>query len=265
MADDRTVRDFGEQWTRFPEPATGWYGSLDSLRDISGPLLDLEKMANQVVLDLGAGTGRFTRMLLQLGASRVIAVEPSRAVDALRANTLDVAHRIDIHNIRGDQLALESQADLAIAIGVLHHIPDPDPVVRAIHRALKPGGRFLVWLYGQEGNENYLRIVQPLRRLAAALPPAARIGLAVGLMPLVDLYVLVCLWLPLPLHGFMRGVQAKLTWRQRLLNIYDQINPTHAKYYTRDAALRLLTGNGFQDVRCHHRRGYSWSVIGTKP
>ncbi len=62
----------------------------------------------------------------------------------------------------------------------------------------------------------------------------------------------------------MRGVQARLSWRQRLLNVYDQLNPAFAKYYTRDEAMALLTRNGFHNVRCHHRRGYSWAVLGER-
>ena len=37
-------------------------------------------------------------------------------------------------------------------IGVLHHISDPKPFVEAAYKALRPGGRFLVWLYGKEGD-----------------------------------------------------------------------------------------------------------------
>jgi SAM-dependent methyltransferase len=37
-------------------------------------------------------------------------------------------------------------------IGVLHHITDPKPSVEAAYKALRPGGHFLVWLYGKEGD-----------------------------------------------------------------------------------------------------------------
>lgn len=47
--------------------------------------------------------------------------------------------------------------------------------------------------------------------------------------------------------------------------IYDQLNPAYAKYYRRDEARALLEDAGFQDVRLHHRHGYSWTVLGTHP
>ena len=30
-------------------------------------------------------------------------------------------------------------------------------------------------------------------------------------------------------------------------------------------AIKLLEGGGFVNVQIHHRHGYSWTVIGTKP
>ena len=60
--------------------------------------------------------------------------------------------------------------DYIFSIGVLHHITDPNPVVKAVFKALRPGGRFLVWLYGREGNRLYLALLQPLRILSKHLP-----------------------------------------------------------------------------------------------
>lgn len=56
----------------------------------------------------------------------------------------------------------------------------------------------------------------------------------------------------------------KLPTSDRRLTIYDQLNPHHAKYYSRREAIDLLKRNGFSDIKTHHRHGYSWSVLGTK-
>jgi hypothetical protein len=63
----------------------------------------------------------------------------------------------------------------------------------------------------------------------------------------------------------MREVVGRLDPSKRRLTVYDQLNPAYAKYYTRDEAASLLTRAGFKDVTVHHRHGYSWSVVGTKP
>ena len=58
---------------------------------------------------------------------------------------------------------------------------------------------------------------------------------------------------------------SRFTPQKRRLVIYDQLNPTHSRYYSRAEAEQLLTDAGFVDVRLHHRRRYSWTVIGRKP
>ena len=80
----------------------------------------------------------------------------------------------------------------------------------------------------------------------------------------LTLYAWLCRWLPLPLRAYMRNVMAGMTWRQRVLTVYDQLNPTTAKYYSEQEARALLEETGFSEVRLHRRHGYSWTVIGTR-
>ena len=75
----------------------------------------------------------------------------------------------------------------------------------------------------------------------------------------------LCRHVPLPLHDYLSNVLARFTPEKRRLVIYDQLNPTHAHYHSRAEAEQLARASGFVDVRLHHRRGYSWSVVGRKP
>ena len=104
-----------------------------------------------------------------------------------------------------------------------------------------------------------------MRAVTKRLPHAA----LAALVRLVDLpllaYAALCRVLPLPLGGYVREVVGRLDPAKRRLTVYDQLNPAYAKYYTRDEATSLLTRAGFQDVAVHHRHGYSWSLVCTKP
>src|SRR5262245_47292912 len=84
--DLQTIADFGEQWTAYTDNA-GYYGSKDLLSDVFGPLLPLSAIRGRRIGDIGAGTGRIVNMLLDAGASHVVAVEPSAAFEILRENT----------------------------------------------------------------------------------------------------------------------------------------------------------------------------------
>ena len=167
--------------------------------------------------------------------------------------------------ITGDQLPAYGNLDYIFSIGVLHHIPDPAPVVEAAFKALRPGGHFFVWLYGKEGNGLYLTLIRPLRALTKRLPHFMLASLVeIMYWPLV-LYIKFCHRLPLPLRGYMLSVLDKMSPEKRRLIIYDQLNPSYAKYYTQFEAEKLLSDGKFVNIRIHHRHGYSWTVIGTKP
>lgn len=258
--EDQTIAEFGEQWQTFRDTG-GWFGSRELLADFIFPF-DPAAFVGGYGLDLGAGTGRFTRALLEFGAARVVALEPSEARHVI-PETLPGAlkDQVTILDCRGDQLAQENAFDFIISIGVIHHIPEPLPVIAAAHRALKPGGVFIVWLYGREGNRLYLAFLHLLRALTGWMPPSGKRLIATLLTPPLGLYIRLCsLWPRLPLGDYMNNIMAKLSRDKRLLVIYDQLNPTHAHYYTREEAWRLLTSQPF-DVALHHRRGYSWLGI----
>lgn len=261
---ERTISDFGEQWTRYTEN-DGYYASLDLFRDICGPLLEHDELKGARVGEIGSGTGRIVKMLLAAGVDRVIAVEPSDAFDVLTANTADVAGKIDYVHGRGEDIPAGSDLDFVFSIGVLHHIYDPKPVVRAAYDALRPGGRVLIWLYGREGNETYLRFVEPLRNVTTRLPQPLLAGISHLLNVALAAYIPLCRYFPLPLRDYMTEVIGRFSWSKRFLVIYDQLNPAVARYYSRSQAESLLGEQGFTDIQLHHRHGYSWTVIGEKP
>lgn len=261
---EQTISDFGRQWTRYTSN-DGFYASLALFRDICGPLIPAESLRGASVGDIGSGTGRIVSMLIAAGADRVVAVEPSDAYSVLQQNTAEWADRIEYVKGPGEAIPAGRDLDFVFSIGVLHHIYDPAPVVEAAYNALRPGGKMLVWLYGHEGNEAYLRFVEPLRRITVKLPQPLLAGISHLLNLCLGLYIPLCRVLPLPLRGYMNNVIGHFSWGKRYLVIYDQLNPTVARYYREAEAKALLEAGGFTNVRLHHRHGYSWTVIGEKP
>ena len=234
-AAQQTIADFGEQWTTYRDNG-GYYGSVDIFRDMFGALLSPEDVAGRRVMEIGSGTGRIVTILLAAGAAEVVAVEPSAAFDVLRENLAAHGDRVRLLRLTGEAVPPSGDLDYVFSIGVLHHVPEPEPVVRAALRALRPGGRLAVWLYGREGNRLYLAVLTPLRAVTRRLPHAA----LAAVVRLIDLplvaYDGLCRFLPLPLRSYMRDVVARLDPSKRRLTVYDQLNPAYARYYTRDEA-----------------------------
>jgi SAM-dependent methyltransferase len=259
----KTIQDFGRQWTAYTDNS-GFYGSVELLADMVAPFLAQTDFNGKRIADIGSGTGRIVAMLLQAGAMQVIAVEPSDAYAVLCHNAPAGSRVVPLHGL-GEELPAGLDLDLVVSIGVLHHIPKPDATVRAAYNALTPGGRLLVWLYAREGNQLYLALVLPLRRLTRWLPKWAIAALSHVLNALLDVYILACRALPLPQRAYIKNVIGQFDRQKRYLVIFDQLNPAYAKYYTRQEAEDLLRRAGFSDVRVYHRHGYSWTVVGTRP
>ncbi len=260
----RTIADFGDQWTTYTDNG-GYYGSVALLEDVFGPLLRVDALRGAVVGDIGAGTGRYTNILIGCGATKVVAVEPSRAFDVLVANTAPARDRIEYLNVGGETFVASEPLDFALSLGVVHHIPDPAPVVAAMFRALKPGGTIGLWLYGREGNGPYVMALSVLAVLTRPLPHRLLAAVTWLLYGPTLVYALACRMLPFPLAGYMREVFLKISPAKRRLVIYDQLNPSYAKYYREHEVRALVETAGFHDIRLFHRHGYSWTAVATKP
>jgi len=104
------------------------------------------------VLDVGAGKGYFSLGMAKMVGSngRILAVDlKAQEIESLkkRAAHARVSERIDARvcgerNLAIDELA--GQVDFALAYYVVHHAPDVDALMAEVHKALRPGGRFLI-------------------------------------------------------------------------------------------------------------------------
>jgi SAM-dependent methyltransferase len=174
---DRTIRDFGEQWSHYGGN-DGFYGSVELLQDIFGPLVAVGELEGARVADIGSGTGRIVRMLVDAGAEHVVAVEPSVGVEILKENTRDIAAQVEIVHGPGEAVPAGRDFDFVVSIGVIQFIRDPLPTLQAAREALRPGGKLVIWVYGKEGNRLYVALVQALRAVTTRLPHFALAFLA---------------------------------------------------------------------------------------
>lgn len=94
------------------------------------------------VVDIGAGTGKLTRVAVELGAE-VVAVDPDPAMlEALRAQVAGVPTFVG----RAEQLPLPDAAADAAILGQAWHWVDVGPGSAEIGRVLRPGGVLgLIW------------------------------------------------------------------------------------------------------------------------
>lgn len=94
------------------------------------------------VLDLAAGTGKLTRLLVPTGAE-VVAVEP---VGGMRDVLRDVLPGADVRDGTAEALPLDDVSVDAVTVAQAFHWFDAPAALAEIRRVLRPGGHlFLVW------------------------------------------------------------------------------------------------------------------------
>ena len=95
------------------------------------------------VLDLAAGTGAVTRLLIGR-AARVVAVEPDERMRSVLAARCPQA---EVLEGRGEDIPLEDASVDAVVIASAWHWLDPDRAVPEIARVLRPGGALgVIWV-----------------------------------------------------------------------------------------------------------------------
>ncbi len=94
------------------------------------------------VVDLGAGTGKFTRLLVDR-VERVTAVEPSAG---MRAELVEAVPTVEVLAGSAERIPLDDDSVDAVLVAQAWHWVDPLRAVPEVARVLRPGGVLgLVW------------------------------------------------------------------------------------------------------------------------
>jgi SAM-dependent methyltransferase len=125
---DSAADDYERARPGYPAQAVAWLAER----------LGLE--AGRTVLDLAAGTGKLTRLLVGTGA-RVIAVEP---VAGMRSRLAGALAPGDVMEGTAESIPLPDATVDAVTVAQAFHWFDPERAPAEIHRVTRPGGRMAV-------------------------------------------------------------------------------------------------------------------------
>lgn len=107
----------------------------------------------QKVIEIGAGAGTFSQLLLSSGrASELVLFEPGANLFPRLQQRFGNDPRVRLRPGSFDPSVLEGPVDSIVLVNVLEHILDDDALLLQIQRSLRPGGRVLLFVPALEWN-----------------------------------------------------------------------------------------------------------------
>lgn len=144
--------EFGKNWASFA--ATLDEAKIREAENRLASMLGADSLKGATFLDIGCGSGLHSLAALRMGAERVWAID----LDANSVGTAQAVlarwwpqqnYRIERKSVFELESALPEQFDIVYSWGVLHHTGEMVRAIRAACRAVKPGGRLAIALYGK--------------------------------------------------------------------------------------------------------------------
>lgn len=229
---------------RMPDGASDPY--LDLMRSRSA----VPPQGPQSFLDAGCGTG-----LNLLGAAMLYPHYQVYGLDLNRVALAEIRSDLERHQLTHAQVQALDLADLPddfgpeggfdviYCTGVLHHLPEPETVLKRLTQRLAPQGVLRLMVYSQRGRADLYRFAQAVQELwpSSAWPLAKRLELARGLMGELERLHATAGDTPPPLRG---------TWADAChvgpAEFADRYLHPHDRPFTPAGLRQLLEGAGLR-------------------
>ena len=113
---------------------------------------ELRPYIGRRVVEVGAGTGSFSEMILDTEPEILSLIEPSKMFLELVKNVTGEGSRTDLRHHRAifefvaDEIKADASPDTIVYVNVLEHIDDDERELELIYNTLEPGGRLLIFV-----------------------------------------------------------------------------------------------------------------------
>lgn len=267
---EETVKRFSKSWQFFSHIED--YHKEQFSKWISP--FTLENFKDKIVFEAGCGKGRHTyivsncspKLLVSsdLGESIFIAVEQIRRLKENRENISFL--RCDLKDIP----LVDEVFDIVFCVGVLHHIDDYEKAFSEFLRILKKGGKLILWVYGKEGNEVWLKFFNPIRKRFTSKINPYFLRIISFLVSLPIYLLLKLIYGPITHWGkkdsFLyystyMGAISRYPFKELFNIVYDHFCPSVAYYFSKNEIVDLLKKFNIEkyELRWHNRN--SWTII----
>ena len=213
------------------------------------------------VLDAGCGIGRNSVYALHYGAKEVFAFDVEKSTVEIAKNNLSNFKNSTVFTDSIYELKnVDNESfDIVFCIGVIHHLSSPIEAVENLYKKVKKEGKFLIWIYGKEGNERLLMLLKPIRFFTTKLPYFIVAG--IGKLLTLILFLILKI-LPTKAEYWIRAKKMEFWHLEQIL--IDQLIPKIAIYYSEDELKNLYKNLKYSDIEINHTNQNSWSILISK-
>jgi ubiquinone/menaquinone biosynthesis C-methylase UbiE len=255
--DQSVVESFGEEWSKFHSFSDS---DIKKLGDMYFDILDDSIVnKNSYCLDVGCGTGRWTKYLIpKIGFME--AIDPSKAIIAA-SKILKGSDNVRLSVASSDTIPFPDETfDFGMSIGVLHHIPNTSKALADCVKKIKVGGYFYVYLYYNLDNRGFVFrsvfwLATLIRKIVSSMPG--------GLKRFSCDVLAITLYMPLVLLGrFLKAIGLKKIADKVPLSGYqdqsfyiirndalDRFGTTLEQRFSKAQVVEMMQQAGLSDIR----------------
>lgn len=231
------------------------------------PFVSEQDLKGKKTLDIGCGSGRFTKWAALSGAEVAFGSDLGETVEVAYEMTKDIPNaciiQADIYH-----MPFKDTFDLAYSIGVLHHLPKPQEGFVRLPKTLRPGGKMLIWVYNRRGNARALYFYEPLRAMLRHLPKPILFKLCYipgGIVHLINLTAK--LLRTIGLGGFASKLPfsyyENFPFNMKLNDAFDVLATPKSNYYYREEVEQWFRSAHLNTIRAHEHPEAGITCIGT--
>jgi SAM-dependent methyltransferase/uncharacterized protein YbaR (Trm112 family) len=219
----------------------------------AGPYVTEKNIQKKKTLDIGCGSGRFTKWAALSGAEIAFGSDLGETVEVAYEMTKDLPNacivQADIYH-----MPFKESFDLAYSIGVLHHLPKPEDGFLRLPKVLKAGGELVIWVYNRRGNTRALYFYEPIRSLVRNFPKP--ILFKISYIPGLAVHIINLLGKLMEKIGLGNASKklpfsyyANFPFNMKLNDAFDVLATPKSNYYYREEVERWFSNARLRDIQ----------------
>ncbi|MDO8500595.1 MAG: methyltransferase domain-containing protein [Gemmatimonadaceae bacterium] len=249
----KTVESFGDEWNyfNFTDFKVNWLSHT-----VANTFGTTDVFQSKLIVDAGGGSGAQSKWFAEYGASHVIMMDLSHAVDDVVKRNLAGFKNVDVIQCSIDAPPLRDKSINGIVYchNVIQHTPSVEKTAHALYALMAPGGEFVFNCYplNDQGLVRWVRfhlVYRPLRAVLSRMPFGlimlySRIMAALRLVPGFGVFLEksgFCVQGDIPrLAGEATWARIKRRFKNTKLNTFDCYGSHQYQHHKSEDEIRAL-------------------------